>query len=232
MAPPKPNAQPNAKPDRTYTISLANRKPRGLGHERRGEILAAARALLLEHGIENVSTRQIAQRVGISQTALFTYYKSRDEILQRLIEEAFGILGQRLAEAERLAADARDGLVRAGAAYIGFGLEHPDEYRLAFMVIKPYAKPYNAAPEGEPEARQRIGEAVFQGFERQVAAAMDQGVVRHDLGGPKAIAQVLWASLHGLVALLIARTHFPWEDRDRLAAAQVEVLLTGVLARS
>ena len=50
-----------AQAAKTYTISLANRKARGSGHERKGEILAAARSLFVEHGFENVSTRKIAE---------------------------------------------------------------------------------------------------------------------------------------------------------------------------
>ena len=48
------------------------------------------------------------------------------------------------------------------------------------------------------------------------------------------VAQVLWASIHGLVAILIARPrpHFPWEDLDTLVRAQTEMLLSGLLAGS
>jgi hypothetical protein len=37
-------------------------KPRGSGHERRGEILAAARALFVAEGYETVTTRKLAGR--------------------------------------------------------------------------------------------------------------------------------------------------------------------------
>src|SRR5580698_11520185 len=83
-------------PPRTYVISLDNRKARGCGHERPEEILNAARALFLEHGVENVTTRQIAARVGISQTALYVYFKSKDEMLDRLVDAALRKLGAAL----------------------------------------------------------------------------------------------------------------------------------------
>src|SRR3546814_997260 len=44
------------------------RKPRGQGHERVEEILAAAKALYAEGGYEFTPTRRIAGRVGVSQT--------------------------------------------------------------------------------------------------------------------------------------------------------------------
>jgi AcrR family transcriptional regulator len=219
-------------PDRTYTISLANRKARGSGHERLGEILAAARALFLEHGFENVSTRKIAERVGISQTALFAYYNTKDDILGRLIHDAFEELDRAIAEVDRTATDHLDWLRRGIAGYIAFGLSHPDEYRLAFMVIKAYRRPYNAEQSEQPGEGASAGVPVFLRLVEKMDEAIKAGVIRSDLGSSMLVAQVLWASMHGLVAALIARPrpHFPWEDRGQLVLAQTEMLLGGLLA--
>jgi AcrR family transcriptional regulator len=220
-------------PDRTYTISLANRKARGSGHERLGEILAAARELFLEHGFENVSTRKIAERVGISQTALFAYYKTKDDILSRLIRDAFEELDRAIAEVDRTATDHRDWLQRGIAGYIAFGLSHPDEYRLAFMVIKAYRKPYNVEQHEQTSEGTRVGVPIFLRLVEKVDEAMKAGVIRTDLGSPMLVAQALWASMHGLVAGLIARPrpHFPWEEQNSLIKVQTNMLLDGMLVR-
>lgn len=222
-----------AAPERTYTISLANRKARGSGHERLGEILAAARELFLEHGFENVSTRKIAQQVGISQTALFAYYKTKDDILGALIREAFRELDQAIADVDQTAKGAEDWLRRGIAGYIAFGLSHPDEYRLAFMVIKAYRKPYNAEQTEEPGEGTRVGVPIFIRLVEKVGEAMQTGIVRSDLGSPMLVAQALWASMHGLVAALIARPrpHFPWEDVDDLIRVQTDILFSGIVVR-
>ncbi len=218
---------------RTYTISLANRKARGSGHERLEEILAAARELFLEHGFENVSTRKIAERVGISQTALFAYYKTKDDILSRLIRDAFEELDRTIAEVDRTARDHRDWLRRGIAAYIAFGLSHPDEYRLAFMVIKAYRRPYNVEQREEPGEGTRVGVPIFLRLVEKVGESMRDGVIRRELGSPMLVAQALWASMHGLVAALIARPrpHFPWEDVNALIEVQTNMLLEGMLVR-
>jgi len=220
-------------PNRTYTISLANRKARGSGHERLGEILAAARELFLEHGFENVSTRKIAERVGISQTALFAYYKTKDDILSRLIRDAFEEFDRAIAEVDRVATDHRDWLQRGIAAYIAFGLSHPDEYRLAFMVIKAYRRPYNVERSEQPGEGTRVGVPIFLRLVGRVDDAIRDGVIRADLGSSMLIAQAFWASIHGLVAALIARPrpHFPWEDVNDLIRVQTKILLEGLLAR-
>lgn len=217
----------------TYTISLANRKARGSGHERLGEILAAARELFLEHGFENVSTRKIAERVGISQTALFTYYKTKDDILNKLIRDAFEELDRAVEEVDRTTTDHRDWLRRRIAGYIAFGLSHPDEYRLAFMVLKAYRKPYNVEQPEEPSEGTRVAVPIFLRLVAKVNEAMEARVFRSDLGSPVVVTQALWASVHGLVAALIARPRpdFPWEDVDELIRVQTDMLLDGLLVR-
>ncbi|MGA2494515.1 MAG: helix-turn-helix domain-containing protein [Roseiarcus sp.] len=81
---------------RSYVISLENRKRRGAGCERPAEILKAARALFLENGVEGVTTRQIAARVGISQTALYVYFCTKEQMLDSLAREAWRGLGAAL----------------------------------------------------------------------------------------------------------------------------------------
>jgi AcrR family transcriptional regulator len=222
-----------AAPDRTYTISLANRKARGAGHERLEEILAAARELFLEHGFENVSTRKIAGRVGISQTAMFAYYKTKDDILNRLIRDAFAELDSAITTVDHVATDHRDWLQRGIAAYIAFGLSHPDAYRLAFMVIKAYRRPYNVEQRAQPGEGTRVGLPVFLRLVAKIDEAIKLDLIRADLGSPMLVAQALWASMHGLVAALIARPrpHFPWEDADDLIQVQTKILLEGLLVR-
>jgi AcrR family transcriptional regulator len=221
-----------ATPEKTYVISLANRKARGSGHERLGEILAAARTLFLEHGFENVSTRKIAEQVGVSQTTLFAYYKTKDDILAKLIHDVFAELDRAIANVDRIARNPEDWLRQGIAGYIAFGLSHPDEYRLAFMVIKAYRKPYNAEPE-QPAEGTRVGVPIFLRLVEKVAEGIEAGAIRRDLGSPMLVAQALWASMHGLVAALIARPrpHFPWEDVEDLIRVQTEMLLGGMFAR-
>ncbi|HLM12108.1 MAG TPA: helix-turn-helix domain-containing protein [Reyranella sp.] len=74
------------------------RKPRGHGHERRSEILTAAKQLFIREGYETVTTRQLAERVGISQTGLYVYFENKEEILEELRQSTFRQLAARLAD--------------------------------------------------------------------------------------------------------------------------------------
>ena len=76
--------------------SRSPRKAKGQGAERREEILAAALKLFTEFGLYAVSTRQIAQAVGISQPTLYAYFPTKDDIGRELHGRAFALLAQSL----------------------------------------------------------------------------------------------------------------------------------------
>src|SRR5580704_16184788 len=122
---------------KTFTVSLEHKKARGLGFERRDEILAAAKELFLQEGVESVSTRKLAQLVGLSQTGIYVYFKSKQAILAALIDAAFKNLGGALSAIEGQSTGAVQYLELAIPVYIQWGLANPDEYRLAFMLRDP-----------------------------------------------------------------------------------------------
>lgn len=62
------------------------RPPKQEGLDRREEILAVSLDLFSTHGFEATSIRQIASRVGISDPALYSHFKSKQEILEELFE--------------------------------------------------------------------------------------------------------------------------------------------------
>ena len=188
----------------------SDRKAKGQGGERREEILAAAVKLFASEGVHAVSTRQIAQAVGVSQPTLYAYFPTKDAILDEACQMAFAQLGARVRQAVAQAAAGENEMAVIGREYIRFGLEQPDAYRIAFMM----EGAQHMAP-ATPETM--AGLSAFMVLRDHVARtfAVDEPTV--DL-----ISQSCWATMHGLVSLLIARPHFPWTDVDRLAEVQVD----------
>ncbi len=185
------------------------RKPRGQGHERIDEILEATKTLYAEVGYAGTTTRRIAERVGVSQTALYTHFPDKDAILTAVSERAFRRLEAMLLAAERNAPSRGQVFAAVGRAYLDFALSVPVEYEITFLAPRP------------PE----VGMHAFQRFRAQVSALMAEGHLRP--GDPDTVAQAAWAALHGLAALLIARPGFPWAGRDALVATLVAALDRG-----
>lgn len=69
---------------------------------RRNEILDAAEALFVSKGFDHATTNDILERVGIARGTLYYHFKSKEEILDAMIERLTDTL---LARAAEIAAD-------------------------------------------------------------------------------------------------------------------------------
>lgn len=67
--------------------------------ERKNEILDAAAALFAEKGFDNTSTNDILEIVGIARGTLYHHFKSKEDIMDALIERHTGIMLTKAREA-------------------------------------------------------------------------------------------------------------------------------------
>ncbi|MEU6427902.1 TetR/AcrR family transcriptional regulator [Microbispora sp. NPDC046973] len=73
--------------------------PKIVNHEeRRGEVVAAARRIILREGIEAATTRAIAKEAGYSNGVLTHYFADKDEILLSALEASHRRIADRLRE--------------------------------------------------------------------------------------------------------------------------------------
>src|SRR6202789_3642784 len=79
-------------------------------------LLAAVREILDENGMQAVGLRETARRVGVSATAAYRHFTSKEDLLASLAAEGFRELAAAMESATRGATP----LVRAGLAYIEF----------------------------------------------------------------------------------------------------------------
>jgi AcrR family transcriptional regulator len=214
------------KPDRR-SKGRSKRKPRGSGAERRDEILAAAKELFANEGFARVTTRALAKKAGLSQTGLYLYFKTKEEILRAISDEthnAMTVAFDRAAAAESVTP--RETLKRLLRAYVEFGLTHPAEYQLTFTVspdaLAPIAKDFS-----RPFEEQDPGVRSFLRFRDHLAALAPYGL----LGSldPMTATQILWFVGHGAVSLLVSRPHFPWVDRSILVEEMVTMVTNGLV---
>lgn len=107
-------------------------KPNLKGDALRGAILDVAAKLFIERGTAGTSIQDIAERLGLSRTAVYYYFKSKDAIQRSLTEEV-------LSDARKLAGDtvARDDLDPVTALHALVAqhaeliLSRPAEFRVA-----------------------------------------------------------------------------------------------------
>ena len=212
------------------TASVGTRKRRGEGHTRRDEILAAAKELFLREGFEATTIRRIADVVGVSAPALYLYFRDKDAIMLALCDQTFRSLIEVMEGMEQQELTPIERLRRCGAAYIHFALEHPREYWLTFMsgntpeaIKRRGHKPESFDPDA-PGSQGAIAFAKLMGIFREIENSGLQLNYPVDTA-----AELVWMSLHGLVAALINNPEFNWTKRDVLIAGMLDMAVRGVV---
>lgn len=200
------------------------RAPRGQGEKLRDEILAAAERLLVKTGDqEEVSIRAVAEAVGVTPPSIYLHFADKTELIFEVCEKHFQELDRVMEEAAARSKDPLESLWLRGRAYVQFGLDHPEEYRILFMT-KPAATP-------EDWTNARVMEsASFYHLVQAVQVCLDAGVIRP--ADPMLIAFGLWAAVHGLTSLLITKPAFPWPDLDVMIGHILTVQVVGLVERT
>lgn len=184
--------------------------------ELRQRILDAARELFMREGYERVTMRRIAEAIEYSPTSIYLHFEDKDDLVRALCADEFARLLEALPQ--QAPADPIEGLRQLGLAYARFGLAHPNHYRFMFMTPR---EPHEHSDEG-----QRAFGLLLAAVERALAGG------RFVEGDALGMAQVLWASIHGVIALLITWTaeQFPCQPpRPDLVEQLVENGIRGFL---
>jgi AcrR family transcriptional regulator len=184
----------------------------------RRHILDTARHLLVKEGYQNLSMRKIADAIGYSATSIYLHFDSKDALLHALIHEGMMQLQDALSET---AAEADDPLRRLRAlcrCFIDFGLRNPEYYEIMFQLRPERMERY--PPEKYRAARKNLnffGRALEEGAENGTFEIDDATV----------LASTIWASLHGIVSLLLAERVDARIDPDTFIDTAIERTLQG-----
>lgn len=143
---------------------------------------SAARAILDEAGLDNVGLRETARRVGVSATAAYRHFASKEDLLASVATEGFRELHDQM-EAAR---DERAPLSSLGLAYVDFAQQKRGLFRLMFGPVLAERAKY---PQLDEAAR-----ATFGLLER-AADEESEGLSPEAVGG--------WALVHGFASLTL-----------------------------
>lgn len=200
--------------------SPRRRSRRGEGERLREEILAAASRLLVERGSEDaVSIRAIAEAIGVTPPSIYLHFADKEELFVAICDERFQQLDRLSEEAAAAATGPLDEIRRRGEAYIRFGLDNPEQYRILFVDLQP-----------EGVTAERVEKwACLQHMVDAVQRAMEAG----DLvpGDAFVVTLQLWAAVHGLTSLLISKPDFPWPEVDALVQGTLGMCAAGLVPR-
>jgi AcrR family transcriptional regulator len=200
-----------------------SRARRGEGDRLRNEILVAAETLLIATNDQAaLSIRAIAAAVGVTPPSIYLHFADRNDLIFEVCERHWRQLELAMAEAVEGITDPIGRIRARGRAYLRFGLDNPEHYRILMM----------SRPDDTPDrfSDERLaGTAGIEVIAGEVGAAIAAGDLPDQ--DPFEAACLLWIAVHGLVSLLISKPDFPFPPDDQLFEHLAGLSLAGLGAR-
>jgi AcrR family transcriptional regulator len=195
-------------------VTAARRRARkGDGDLLRDEILEAAERLLFETGSEEaVSIRAVARAVGVTAPSIYRHFPDKTHLMFEVCARQFDLLDEVLEEAVSGIEDPVEAMTARGRAYVRYGVEHPEHYRIMFM------GPAYTTPEQWGDI---VGTGSFAHLIEGIQRLVDAGRLAPDVD-TYITALHVWANIHGLTSLLVARPGMPWPDLEPFVEDHLE----------
>jgi AcrR family transcriptional regulator len=159
-------------------------------------LLDHARAMLREDGLPGLSLRKLAERANVSRMAPYHHFADKNELLCAIAEEGFTYwhkMAQEVFYREDLSP--REKFALFIRAYIGYAADNPELYDMMF----------GRTIWQKNLATASLKEEAYPCFQFQVQ--MTKSFQRHGIlpaeQDPLRLAQVTWATMHGMARLLI-----------------------------
>jgi AcrR family transcriptional regulator len=170
--------------------------------------------------------RAIAERIEYTPTAIYHHFRNKEALLRDLSIIDFRSLAAAFLRIGRIE-DPLERLVRVGEAYVRFALEHPMQYQLMFMTPHPQVLEEAEIGHGDPS------DDAYAFLRQTCQAVIASGRLSAEFKDADQLAQIAWASLHGLMALhIVHRDHsgIDWRDPRETATKMSKTLIRGMLS--
>ena len=189
-------------------------------------IIDAARELFVARGVEAVTMREIAKRIGYSATSIYLHFADKEAVLRAILDVDMLALATSLNAILQIE-DPVERMQALGYGYAEFALSFPNHYRLMFM-----AERIPCDPEKSSLQKNNAEQDAYFLLKTVVNDVYLAGRFKAELQDVDLIAQVIWAGVHGVCSLEINMARDKWVNwADISARLQLmqTVLIRGLL---
>ncbi|RNF49202.1 TetR/AcrR family transcriptional regulator [Marinomonas hwangdonensis] len=185
-------------------------------------LLEAATAIIKEQGVEGLSMRKLADKVGVSRTAPYHHFKDKNALLCALAERGFNQQEKMLAALKKQDHPTEQLFKEYVCAYMDYALEHSEIYDLM------YGRTLWKA--GTPsDSLKKSSKQTFKAWIEWVEELQEHGVLPNN-NTPLRIGQTTWASLHGLARLFLDGIYLDQTDLSEMIEQMIKNLCSLRLA--
>lgn len=188
--------------------------------EKRGRIIAAARALFAHKGFEATTTQEVAQAADVAVGTVFIYAKTKEDLLIQVFHEEMVELVERAYQAARLKKTLIDQFTTFFQTLVAY---HERDRPLARALMRQLGYVQN------DEQRAAVAD-LMGGLLRRLAMLIDGGKARGEVADATALmagAQAVFAIYYHALGMLL-NGYIDRERFDRDLPRQLSVLMAGL----
>lgn len=175
-------------------------------------IIDAARELFVARGVEAVTMREIAKRIGYSATSIYLHFADKEAVLRAILDVDMLALATSLNAILQIE-DPVERMQALGYGYAEFALSFPNHYRLMFM-----AERIPCDPEKSSLQKNNAEQDAYFLLKTVVNDVYLAGRFKAELQDVDLIAQVIWAGVHGVCSLEINMACDKWVNWADISA--------------
>jgi AcrR family transcriptional regulator len=185
------------------------------------QILDAARGLFLSEGYANVSMRKIADQIEYSPGAIYSYFRSKEDIFFALAEEGLDVVRTHCTTASSpQGAPPLECVREAFWRIYTFSREQPEYFRLIFVD--------GSVPRISRDWEQLTSmRELRHDIEHDIQRCIDAGVFP-GVESAGAAFRILWTAVYGAAVFRLSQRLAPGEDGDALARDLLACTIAGL----
>lgn len=170
--------------------------------------------LFVEEGYEGFTLRALAKELGCSHATPYRYFAGKPEIFATVRAEGFRRFAAFLRARLAPIADPLDRVRALARAYFDFSVEQAAAFTIIFEMGQPHPSEYPFVAEAARDAW-----SVLYGT---IRAAVEAGALE---GDPNELAHTMWAGIHGVATLHLAKKLAMGRGADALLSSMTDALL-------
>jgi AcrR family transcriptional regulator len=152
-------------------------------------------------GVNNLSLRQLAKDCGVSPTAVYRHFNSKEHLIAHLSKAAYIAFSKTLLHSSEPHKKLDDKFLAQGIAYVEFALDNPAYFDLMFGIhinIERYPETHRAAEQSYKALSQLVDQ-----LSPNIKGAKQQEYTVH----------AIWSQVHGLALLMQKGLIAPGKNR-------------------
>ena len=174
----------------------------------RAYFVQAAKKIILEEGVENVSVRKVADAAGYTFSTIYNYYGNQNELLQDVKADMIKDLVQHMGETRPSKVSDVEDIKKQNRLYVEYFIQNPNVFSFFYSYR---LHPVQKEPAEVPDFSSQYLET-YRGF-------AERGIIRES--EIPVLAKTFIYSLHGLLALYFSdngmTVQMLYEELDRVA---------------